>query len=863
MKGESTGPVAPHAGRRLGGRSRIAGSAASGRVRESGQVLVFVAVMIPMLLAMGSIVLSVGNWFTHARHLQTKVDAAAFAAGTVWGFPCGPDVDSEIETAARMYVGDHTAADGTVVTGGYNPQVGGVDADQIFVALNQANWWQDAFAASDFTDPLSAVCQAKVLDVKATEADAPLIWRWLPLFPDVKRKARVEIQEAEGLTGLLPIAVRLPQPLSAAAVFYDESSPTKAILDVRYFRQVCTPGVPECIFGMPPGLGHWTTRPAFGDAESSWASFNVAGATGVAIATSVRPACGAGTPPAGPPCLEDSDWVGDPIDDFCRQASGTVRCFDADGVGASQVVNAGIHFIRGYPTGDAGTGRPEVRGAWLENIDCSATGYFNSSSNSCLVKLSVVVDIGSREEDPPGDPEEIVQTRIADHVEVRYCLARSADAGNNLLCESQFGVDQDLQCTGGPGEVTCSTVVGTHPRIAAASRENAFSIQVRLRRTTVDGFPTCTNDPESEYQNLCRWFFTGAGYAGDSVPPTGQQILDAPIQRSFMGDIERTTPLKWIRLTVDPDCDPETSNEVIDGVTGFEAASQPAGALRCYVVDLGMAGGLARDQDEPPIAFNLGDNSSQRAYVDCDRDIPNIKSEIQTGCQWPSYAANRFDTSPNCPEVAGFFDVPKPSPFDDWPPFRCVLTQTGNANQVIQGFNGRIFGRENNPRCPSDDMTYVKGRNYWHRMNNVYDDETFAWDGTGPPGPNGTRKGNTLRSDDPRLVSLFFTTYDSFTGTGNAVYAIVGFGNFYVTGYGETRNGALLTDDPCNGGNDGDLTNGTGNEPPPDLDYSRNTRWVWGHFVKDVTPAPFTTGGSGVLCNPEASFQPCVAVPVV
>ena len=33
-----------------------------------------------------------------------------------------------------------------------------------------------------------------------------------------------------------------------------------------------------------------------------------------------------------------------------------------------------------------------------------------------------------------------------------------------------------------------------------------------------------------------------------------------------------------------------------------------------------------------------------------------------------------------------------------------------------------------------------------------------------------------------------------------------------------------------------------------------------GDFVKDVTPAPFTTGGSGVLCNPEASFQPCVAV---
>jgi hypothetical protein len=307
--------------------------------------------------------------------------------------------------------------------------------------------------------------------------------------------------------------------------------------------------------------------------------------------------------------------------------------------------------------------------------------------------------------------------------------------------------------------------------------------------------------------------------------PTTAEVLDAPIQRSFVGDIERTTPIKWLRLTVDPDCNLLTADDII---IDNDAASRPIGTTPCYLVDLGTSGGLARDQDEPPIAFNLGDNSSQRAYVDCDPsgDNPNIKSEIQNGCQQPAYAANRFDTSPNCPDTAGFFTVPKAAPFDTWPPFRCVLTQTGNSNQVIQGFNARIFDRENNPLCPQDAATYVRGRNYWHRMNNMYDAETFAWDGTGPPGPNGASKGNTLSGLDPRLVTLFFTTYDSFSGTGNEVYPIVGFENFYVTGYGETRNGSLIYDDPCNGGDDGDLTNGTGREPPPDLDYSRNTRWV-------------------------------------
>ncbi len=63
-----------------------------------------------------------------------------------------------------------------------------------------------------------------ILDVKATEQDSPLLWGWLPFFPDIKKKARVEIQEAEGVSGLLPIAVRVPKPVSVAAVFYDQTA---------------------------------------------------------------------------------------------------------------------------------------------------------------------------------------------------------------------------------------------------------------------------------------------------------------------------------------------------------------------------------------------------------------------------------------------------------------------------------------------------------------------------------------------------------------------------------------------------------------------------------------------------------------
>jgi Flp pilus assembly protein TadG len=62
-----------------------AGSATrDGRRRESGQVAVLFALLLPMILVLGSIVISIGNWYVHQKHLQTQVDAAAFAVGTTF-----------------------------------------------------------------------------------------------------------------------------------------------------------------------------------------------------------------------------------------------------------------------------------------------------------------------------------------------------------------------------------------------------------------------------------------------------------------------------------------------------------------------------------------------------------------------------------------------------------------------------------------------------------------------------------------------------------------------------------------------------------------------------------------------------------
>src|SRR5437867_4690558 len=193
---------------------------------------------------------------------------------------------------------------------------------------------------------------------------------------------------------------------------------------------------------------------------------------------------------------------------------------------------------------------------------------------------------------------------------------------------------------------------------------------------------------------------------------------------------------------------------------------------------MGLQGALARDQDEPPIALNLGD-SSQRSLLDCDPNINNLKDEIVQGCQDPPYAVNRFDTTPLCPGTSQFWSTPKAAPFGppDYPPWRCVLTQaTAAGNQILQGFNERLFNDPTNPPCPTENTTWnppapapwTKGRNYWHNENNVIDEYTFADDKNTATTTDDLK--NRLRKDDPRLVTLFFTPYNSFNLNGNATY---------------------------------------------------------------------------------------------
>jgi hypothetical protein len=825
--------------------------------------MVIIALMLPLIFLLGGIVIAVGSWFTHGRHLQTKVDASALAAGGAFGFPCASDIDMAIRDTARTYVGPHTAADGTVVSSNYNPQVSGVGSDKVFVTLNQADWWDDTFPGADFTTPAGSPCAAMTLDVKATENDTPFLFGWLPIWPDVKRKARVQINEVEGLTGILPIAVRVPKPLSMAAVFYNEA--TGDILSARYLCE------DNAIFGLPAGLGGWSSYSqdpsctASGSWASSWARFRPATDTGVLIATSLHPACAA--PGASAPCLNTNVATFPTVNAFCNQGSGATprvqiaECFYSTGTFPSASPRAGLQFIRGYPTGDPGVGAPELRGAHLTPVGCTpGTAYFNSGPNtSCQAQLTASINLGDLRGlypnvPPPG--QSLGPLRASD-VEVRYRLVRSDGSSS---CNYGNNCDLTAASPNGTGIVTFSTQgngSSPHLPLTQQTRANAVAIQIRLRNAQNAADADCTN---GNFNVNCRWFYTGSGNPfGTSVAPTDGQILASPVQRSFMGGINTSGPFRWLRLTQDSDC-----NGVFNAQDG-PAATAPTTSDACFYIDLGQKGGDARDQDEPPIIFNEGTGSSQMGGLDCDPNIGQgqiLIDGIINGCS-PYYAANKFTSDPLCPAPNQIFNWPGlPAPFDDWPPMDCIKTRpTSQMSQILRGLNGRIFGDQVNPSCPADDASqFVQGRNYWHRENNGYDGANFAWNNDTPQTNDDT--GNKLRDDDPRLVTLFFSTYDSFTGPGQEVYPVVAFGSFYITGWGTIRgNGTIQVDDPCDGGNSSGVV-GAGNVPPSDADLSGGSsggRVVWGHFVDNVVPGPNSIPSTRI-CTPLLSLQPCVPV---
>jgi len=177
---------------------------------ERGQVAVLFALLIPVLFALAAVVLDIGNWYVHKRHLQTQVDAAALAPAPEFSGCFDPNgwagTDQAIESRALGLAGD-TLRPGILGTNSStttNLQV--QEPGDVRVVLNSDRYWQpsdgydptggyglDKTLDSADADTDGGFCNEKAIDVKATDEDAPPLWGLIPLTPSPKSHARAEI----------------------------------------------------------------------------------------------------------------------------------------------------------------------------------------------------------------------------------------------------------------------------------------------------------------------------------------------------------------------------------------------------------------------------------------------------------------------------------------------------------------------------------------------------------------------------------------------------------------------------------------------------------------------------------------------
>ena len=185
---------------------------------EDGGVLVFFGLLFPVLALFLALSVDVGNWWVHKRHLQMQVDAAALAGGARFS-QCFPDAgvgNTAIEAEATRFGGGPGST--------YNAQVGNANQGTIGPLVYQSTTYPAGSNPPDDTDERSP-CEALEFDVKASEADLPLLFQLpgLSSIDSINAHARVELKKVRIFEGMLPLAVPEVRPSRVTATFVDES----------------------------------------------------------------------------------------------------------------------------------------------------------------------------------------------------------------------------------------------------------------------------------------------------------------------------------------------------------------------------------------------------------------------------------------------------------------------------------------------------------------------------------------------------------------------------------------------------------------------------------------------------------------
>ena len=302
--------------------------------RDDGGILVFVALLLPVVLLFLSFTVDIGNWWVHKRHLQTQVDAAALAGGALLG-ECFTDpvgANTAIQNEATRFGGGAGSS--------YNGQVGGTNQGSITL-LYQSKSYAAGSAPADDTDTATPCATTNLsFDVKATEAGLPLLFQ-IPGLSDVtaiNAHARVELKQVEVQEGMLPVAVPDLRFTYVFATFVNEAN--GAVLGTVQLQKSGTSGTDQL----------WSTTSPIPVAISS-------------ARVGVRLRLVGGTDPNA----------------ACGQLY--TECYD---LGSTD----GVVHIRGWSTAPA----PSARNVWLLAGTCLPDAYF--ATGDCSGGVQAEIDLG-------------------------------------------------------------------------------------------------------------------------------------------------------------------------------------------------------------------------------------------------------------------------------------------------------------------------------------------------------------------------------------------------------------------------------------------------------------------------------------
>ena len=303
--------------------------------REDGGIVVFAAMLMPVLLLFLSFTVDIGNWWVHKRHLQLQVDAAALAGGALFG-ECFTDA-----AAGNTAIQNEATRFGGAGGSSYNDQVGGTNKGTISLLYQSKTYAAGSVGPDDTETQGPCDTPSLMFDVKASEAGLPLIFQFpgLSSVTAINAHARVQLKTVEVQEGMLPVAVPDLRFTYIFATFVNEL--TGASLGTVELERSGTSGN-EQLWVTPAGI------------PVPIASKDVG----------VRLRLVGGTDPSA----------------ACGQLY--TECYDLDSPN-------GVVHIRGWNTAPA----PAARNAWLLPGSCAPDAYF--ATGDCSGGIQAEVDLGA------------------------------------------------------------------------------------------------------------------------------------------------------------------------------------------------------------------------------------------------------------------------------------------------------------------------------------------------------------------------------------------------------------------------------------------------------------------------------------